>query len=386
MEARAQTPASDDPVQVLQVLDRGFTAIFNRVAPAVVIIDASKQGSEFPEDHAKALEFFLQEPDGPEGESFDLPRPPDVSEGSGFIVREDGYIVTNEHVIADALQLTVRMKDGRRFPATLVGRDDKTDIAVLKIEATGLPAVEFADSEEVEVGQLVCSIGVPFSLDYSFSCGWVSGKSRSKLTDIAYEDYIQTDAFINPGNSGGPLLDVNGRVIGMNTLINGIGRGLAFAIPSNMLREVSTQLIETGKVVRPWLGVRIETFDEDSAFHSKVRGVEAGVVVATIVAGTPASRSDLRQSDVITKVDSVIVKTDRELQKEILKKRVGQTVELTVWRDGAFREVQIVTGEQPSTLRQAANKKNIEKPEKKNERTEEEGGLNTHQSDSETNR
>ena len=169
-----------------------------------------------------------------------LPQQPSRSEGSGFIIRHDGHLLTNLHVVDGAEKLNVRLKDGRIYPAKVVGADDKTDIAVLKIDAEDLVPVKFGDSDTLRVGQLVCAIGAPFNQDYSFTCGWVSGKGRTNLlgptsSTILYEDYIQTDAFINPGNSGGPLFDVDGQVIGMNTLINGIGRGLAFAIPSNML-------------------------------------------------------------------------------------------------------------------------------------------------------
>ncbi len=352
LTASAET-SSVDPVQLLRALDQGFTAIFEKVAPAVVVIETSKSPDSQGVDPARALEMFLQDRDAATEEPFDAPvpknPPPSLqeSEGSGFVFREDGFIVTNSHVIEGAVELHVRMKDGRRMPATIVGQDDKTDIAVIRVAASGLPTVEFADSEEVKVGQLVCSIGIPFSLDYSFSCGWVSGKGRSKLTQTTYEDYIQTDAFINPGNSGGPLLDVSGRVIGMNTLINGIGRGLAFAIPSNMIKEVSAQLAETGKIERPWLGIRIETLDDSSSFRTAIQGVENGVVVATVVSGAPAAKSDLRQADVITEVDHVRVQSDMALQKEILRKKVGQSVELTVWRNGAFLKIPVITGKQP---------------------------------------
>ena len=270
------------------------------------------------------------------------------------MIRADGYILTNHHVVVDADKLSVRLKDGRRFPAKVVATDDRTDIAVIKIEAKGLVVAEFGDSDALKVGQLVCAIGAPYNQDYSFTCGWVSGKGRSNLLGqtsktILYEDYIQTDAFINPGNSGGPLFDVDGKVIGMNTLINGIGRGLAFAIPSSMLADVSQQLIVTGKVRRSWLGIRIETLGENPNLREHLSGIDRGVVVYTIEANAPAYRSELRATDVITDVDGVPVNAPKDLQKEIVKKRVGQTVQLTVWRGGKTLQIPVATGELPTT-------------------------------------
>jgi S1-C subfamily serine protease len=275
-------------------------------------------------------------------------------------MRADGLILTNNHVIADAEKLSVRLKDGRSFPAKVLGTDDKTDIAVLQIDAKNLPVVEFGDSDTLRIGQLVCAIGAPFNQDYSFSAGWVSGKGRTDLLgptsrSIIYEDYIQTDAFINPGNSGGPLFDVEGKVVGMNTLINGIGRGLAFAIPSSMLQEISGILIAQGRVQRPYLGIRIETLGKDPSLREHVAGVSKGVVVDTIEIDAPAYRSDLRAADVITAVDGAAVTSSRELQKEILKKKIGQTLRLTVWRNGTMIEIPVATGELPSEITKVVN-------------------------------
>ena len=288
-----------------------------------------------------------------------LPQQPARSEASGFILRADGYILTNYHVVANAEKLSVRLKEGRVLPGRVIGADDKTDIALVKIEATGLPAAEMGDSDALRVGQLVCAIGTPFSQDYSFTCGWVSGKGRTNLLgptsqSIIFEDYIQTDAFINPGNSGGPLFDVEGKVVGMNTLINGLGRGLAFAIPSNLLQGISDQLLTTGKVVRPWLGIRIETLGQNPDLRERVLGVEDGVVVDTIEANAPAYHSDLRPADIITEIDGVKIATAHDLQKAVLKKQVGQMLQLTVWRNGQTMQIPVATAEVPADLTRAA--------------------------------
>ncbi len=348
----AMAPAAPrDPTSLLRALDDGFVAVFEKVAPAVVVIENTKSSrSESDSSANEAYDFFFRSPDDDSSSrrSFRMPEPSNRSEGSGLILREDGIIATNNHVIEGAEKLTVRLKDGRKFTAKVLGTDAQTDLAVIKIEAKGLPVANLADSETVRVGQLVCAIGVPFKLDYSFSIGCVSGKGRTDLSNLTYEDYIQTDSLINPGNSGGPLFDVEGNVIGMNTLINGIGRGLAFAIPSNMIKEVTGQLIATGKIRRPALGIRIETLRDDSSLREQIQGIDKGVVVNTIEPDTAAYRSDLRPADVITSVDGVPVETARELQKQVLSKKIGQTISLSVWRSGKTLTIPVTAGELPS--------------------------------------
>jgi len=349
--AWAQQPASTPSVadlsssDLMHRLDDAYAQLYNKVAPSVVIIDTAKRAPDDSEE-PRDFDFFFRAPDE-KRRHFPLPEKPS-SEGSGFFIRQDGYILTNNHVIEGATKITVKLKDGRQFPGKVIGADDRSDIAVVKIDATGMPAVDFANSDTVRIGQRVCAIGVPFALEFSFTIGCVSGKGRAGFTNLTYEDYIQTDAFINPGNSGGPLFDVDGRVVGMNTLINAFGRGLAFAIPSNMLKSVSQQLIERGKVVRPWLGIRIETLGEDPTLRDQMQGIEKGVVIKSIEPETPAYKSDLRPADVITAVDDQPVTTAGQLQKLILTKKVGQTVTLSLWRNGKTIKVQVTTGELPS--------------------------------------
>ena len=351
---------------LLKAIDEGFVQVYDKVAPTVVVIDASRQASDDDDEIPREFEFFLDE-GRPHRDPEKPPRPPKIpgiashSEGSGFIVRADGYIFTNQHVVDEAEKIDVRLKDGRVFSAHLVGEDEHTDIAVIKIDAKDLPTVEWGDSDKLRIGQLVCAIGAPFSQDYSFTVGWVSGKNRSNLlaptsTTILYEDYIQTDAFINPGNSGGPLFDVEGKIIGMNTLINGLGRGLAFAIPSAMLEDIGQQLIATGKVQRPWLGIRIETLADNAALRAHLGGIQQGVVVDTVEADAPAStKSDLRPADVITEVDGVKVASAHDLQRLVLRKKVGQSVQLKVWRAGNTLQIAVATGELPLEVTKVAN-------------------------------
>jgi len=325
-----------------------------------VVIEADKKPSGDEQD--QNFDFYFHSPEGGEGNHPHMPEPAVRSEGSGFIVRPDGYIYTNFHVIEDAEKIEVKLRDNRRFTAKLIGVDERTDIAVIKIDATNLPAVALLDSDSVRVGQMCFAIGIPYNLDYSFCRGVVSGKGRGNLTSSAtkpmYEDYIQTDAFINPGNSGGPLFDIDGRVMGMNTLINGLGRGLSFAIPSNMLRDVGGDLIATGKVSHPWLGITVrglaEEVEDEPAATDHFRGLENGVCVETIEANAPAYKSDLRPMDVITKVDGVPVLTAHDLQREILHKKVNQSVDLSVWRGGKTFEIAIVTDLLPADLTKVA--------------------------------
>ena len=375
--AWAADSSPGNALSLLKQIDQGFVQVFEKVAPSVVIVEAVKKNDDNIDADFSRFDFLFRDRDNGESPKETPKEKPrsfheNRSEGSGFIIRADGFILTNQHVIADAEKLEVRLKDGRRFPAKLTGVDDNTDIAVIKIEAKELPAAEMGDSDALKVGQLVCAIGAPFNQDYSFTCGWVSGKGRANLLSpgsrsILYEDYIQTDAFINPGNSGGPLFDVEGRIVGMNTLINGIGRGLAFAIPSAMLVDVSQQLIATGKVRRSFLGVRIETLNGTPNLREQIKGLENGVFVHTIEADAPAYKSDLREGDVITAVDGVPVIAARDLQKEIVHKKIGQTIQLSVWRAGKSLQIPVTTGELPASLTRVsappAPNKNGPKPE-----------------------
>jgi Do/DeqQ family serine protease len=352
-------PAADAEAgkDVVHQLNSAFTKVFEIIAPSVVIIETTKKNEAG--ENPTLEDLFFQ---GPQDENAPKRNPrnsqPVQSEGSGFIVRADGYIYTNYHVVEGADRVDVKLKDGREFQAKIVGTDEKTDVAVIKIEAANLPIAQFADSDAVRVGQFAFAIGAPFKLDYTFTYGVISGKGRSKLLatgGYSISDYLQTDASINPGNSGGPLCDIDGKVVGMNTLINGLNRGLGFAIPSNLANEIGQQLIAGHKIIRPWLGIRIESLGDDPSIRDLFKGVDKGVVVRTIEADAPAYKSDLRPFDVITQVDNAPVNTDTQLQREILKKKVGQNVQLTVWRKGQTLKIAVTTGELPNDISRASN-------------------------------
>lgn len=367
----AEKPAPPAGMAVAKQLNEAYVSVFERVAPAVVVIDVTKKS---PEGGVNPMDFFgdyfgrapggEDEPDGSPAPRNRQPQQPPAqprraphtqsqpqSEGSGFIIKSDGYILTNAHVVNGADKINVRLKDGRALPGKLIGADEKTDIAIIKIDASDLPTATLANSDTVRVGEIVFAIGAPYNLDYTFTAGIVSAKGRNRLnvTPDGYEDFIQTDASINPGNSGGPLVNLDAQVIGMNTLINGINRGLGFAIPANMMRDIGGQLMDGGRVVRPYLGIRIESYEDYAkrADSFKFDGVKNGVVVVTIEPDTPAANSDLRPADVITQVDGKDVRTADELRKLVLTKRVGSKVDLSVIRKGKPMQVAVTTAELP---------------------------------------
>src|SRR5213075_2413150 len=363
--------AAESGKDVVHALNNAFAKVFEIVAPSVVIIEVSKKNDGNEGFNFDDL-FFQGQPDDNSPRRGPRNLQPIQSEGSGFIVRPDGYIFTNFHVVEGAEHVDVKLKDGREFKAKVVGTDEKTDIAVIKIDAANLPVVQFADSETVRVGQFAFAIGAPFKLDYTFTYGVISGKGRSKLIatgGYSISDYLQTDASINPGNSGGPLCDIDGKVVGMNTLINGLNRGLGLAIPSNLTNEIGQQLITGHKIVRPWLGIRIESLGDDPQIRDLFKGLDKGVVVRTIEADAPAYKSELRPFDVITQVDGAAVTTDTQLQREILKKKIGQNVELTIWRKGQTLKIPVTTGELPNDISQAANEIKPPAPSKPEEST-----------------
>ncbi len=262
--------------------------------------------------------------------------------GSGVIIREDGYIMTNFHVVDEAERIQVRLLDGRTFPATVQGKDELSDIAVIKINATNLPVATLGDSSAVRVGEFAIAIGAPFDLDYSVTFGHVSAKGRSVIPSMGFnsqgarmdQDFIQTDASINPGNSGGPLVNLYGEVIGINTLIRGLRTGIGFAVPVNLAKEVADKLISDGKFPRLWLGIGIRGLHEDHDGEEGISGVENGVIVTNIRPDGPASNSDLKERDVIIAVDGKSVATSTQLRNEIRRKKAGSAVSLDVVRQG----------------------------------------------------
>src|SRR6058998_729686 len=311
--AQPRTQPTLDPRVLLHALEEAFTTVADRVTPAVVNVSTVPRKQSAEETPERFREFF--------GEEFyerffrRRPREDTRASGSGVTVDPRGYILTNNHVIENAQDITVRLSDGRKFTAKLVGRDPKTDLAVLKVEAPApLPAAELGDSDHLRVGQWAIAIGNPFGLDRTVTVGIISATARNRVGVATYENFIQTDASINPGNSGGPLLNIDGKVIGINTAILSSGQGIGFAIPINMARDVMTQLIDKGRVVRGWLGISIQDLTDDLAAGFGASG-KGGVLVADVMKDSPAEASGLKAGDIIVDFSGTPVKDVTELQK-----------------------------------------------------------------------
>jgi serine protease Do len=283
----------------------------------------------------------MQNPFGnlsPFGDDERGPRPPRRtvrSMGSGFIINPSGYIVTNNHVVEGATDIRVKVDDGREMAGKVVGRDPKTDLALLKVEATGLPVISLGDSTQLQVGEPVMAIGNPFGLERTVTTGIVSATGRV-IGQGPYDDFIQTDASINPGNSGGPLINARGQAVGINAAIfsqNGGSVGIGFAIPVNQAKSVVTQLVASGKVTRGWLGVTIQPLTAELAKGFNVTE-STGALVAGVQDGSPAARAGVKAGDIITRYDGQKVATSADLPKLVAATAVGRQVPVTVVREG----------------------------------------------------
>ncbi|MFH1259779.1 MAG: Do family serine endopeptidase [Elusimicrobiota bacterium] len=270
--------------------------------------------------------------------------------GTGVIVSKDGYVLTNNHVVQGADKVTVKLSDGRNFTAQIVGSDPKTDLAVIRIKAANLPLASLGDSDKLQVGEWAIALGQPFGLTHTLTAGIISAKGRSGFGAATYEDFIQTDASINPGNSGGPLVNIDGEVIGINTMIIGMGTGIGFAIPINMAKTVMNDLIKHGKVNRPWLGVGIQDLNDELRKHLRT-SVEKGTVVNQLMQNSPAGKAGVKVGDIIIKIDQTPVKDSHQLVSEVLKKAIGQKVILEIVRDGKKLQVKLITEALPSEER-----------------------------------
>ncbi len=272
--------------------------------------------------------------------------------GSGVIVTADGYIITNNHVVEQADEIQVLLSDKRKLKAKVVGTDPKTDIAVVKIEADGLPTLPWGDSTTLQVGEMVMAVGNPFGLNQTVTLGIISAVGRANMGIVDYEDFIQTDAAINPGNSGGALVNLKGELIGINTAIfsrSGGYMGIGFAIPSKMVTNVLGQLIEHGKVTRGWLGVSIQEVTHDLAEQFDAPGTK-GALVADVMDGSPAEKADLKRGDIITTYGGITVKDPTHLRTLVAETVPDTGVVVTVFRDGKPRELTIKIGALPKTL------------------------------------
>ncbi len=328
-----------------------FTELAEKQGPAVVNISTTQvmrgnQGMPFPFDESDpAFEFFKRFiPRGPGGST---PREfENKSLGSGFIVSVDGYILTNAHVVDGADEVTVRLTDKREFKAKIIGADKRTDVALLKIEASGLPAVKMADPAQLKVGEWVVAIGSPFGFDNTVTAGIVSAKGRS-LPQENYVPFIQTDVAINPGNSGGPLFNMRGEVVGINSQIysrSGGYMGVSFAIPIDVAMEIQNQLRASGKVSRGRLGIVIQEVSKELA-ESLALSKPMGAVVNAVEKGGPAEKAGLEPGDVILKFDGKAINSSADLPRLVGATKPGTRSTVQLWRKGATREIAVTVGE-----------------------------------------
>jgi serine protease Do len=353
--AKAPAPAGPQPQPNAAATNRAqtsglpdFTVLVERQGPAVVNVVTSRRarpgaGVELPDD--PVFDFFRRFMPNP---------PPDSGQGgqglgSGFIISADGYILTNAHVVAQADEVVVRLADAREFKGKIVGVDIRTDVALLKVDATGLPTVTLGNSENLKVGEWVAAIGSPFGFVNTITAGIVSAKGRS-LPDESFVPFIQTDVAVNPGNSGGPLLNLRGEVVGINSAIysrTGGYMGVSFAIPIEVAMDVAKQLQQTGKVTRGRLGVQIQALTPELAKSFKLQDTN-GVVIASVEPGGPAQKAGLQTGDVIVGFEGKPVKSANELPRLVAATKPGTTVTLDIWRNGARRQIKATLAEFPS--------------------------------------
>ena len=321
-----------------------FVAMSKQLKPAVVNISTAKKIKQRRPN-------FPGNPHSPYNDFFDdffyrfmqnqpqMPRKQQAL-GSGFIISKDGYILTNDHVVDSADEVTVKLSDGRTFDAVIKGQDEKLDLALLKIE-TGedLPVAELGDSDKLQVGQWVMAIGNPFGLEQTVTAGIVSAKGRV-IGAGPYDDFIQTDASINPGNSGGPLFDTEGKVVGINTAIIAGGQGIGFATPVNAAKEIINQLKETGHVTRGWLGVTVQPMTDELAQSFQLKETK-GALVADVVSGSPADKAGVKRGDIIVTYEGNEVNETKDLPRLVAATPIDKKIDLGILRNGASKILKV---------------------------------------------
>lgn len=325
------------------------------VSPSVVNIDVENvqefkaNFNALPFNNEFFKNFFGKNPNfhmnTPQNKTF---KRKSVGNGSGVIVSKDGYILTNNHVVLNAEKIKVTLNDGRKFDAKVVGRDGFSDIAVLKIDANNLKTATLGSSEGLRPGEWAIAIGSPLGYDHTVTLGIISALSRQ--ISNANVDFIQTDAAINPGNSGGPLVNLKGEVIGINTAIAGIGTSIGFAIPIDIAKEVSNQLVTKGFIERPWLGIAMKSLDETTKKSLGMKEDANGVVVVQVNPESPAAASGLKPGDIIQKINGEKVTSSEQVQNIVRDKKVGSELNMQILRDNNFDAIKLETGQWPGSL------------------------------------
>ena len=342
-----------------------FAPTVKKVAPGVVKVftttkmhNTAFNGAPDGMDDLMRRFFGEQAPGRNSRREFGMPRQQGI--GSGVIATKDGYILTNNHVVDGADEVKVALQDGREFTAKVIGRDPKTDVAVIKIDAKDLPAVPMANSDKVEVGDVVLAVGNPFGIGQTVTTGIVSATGRGGAIGLDYEDFIQTDAAINPGNSGGALVDAEGRLIGINTAIlsrSGGNQGIGFAIPVNIARDVMDSLVKDGHVTRGYLGVMIQDVNPALEKEFKLKSTE-GALVGDVTPKSPAEKAGLKSGDLVLNFNGKKVMDSRHLKLEVARTHPGESVPVKILRDGETKTLDVTVKELPGAEHLAKNESN----------------------------
>lgn len=322
------------------------------VSPSVVNIDveniqefqAYQQGFPFEDEFFRHFFGLPQMQPNPQQQPKTFKRK-SLGNGSGVIISNDGYILTNNHVVKEADNITVTLKDARSFKATVIGTDAFSDLAVLKVEASNLKPAKLGDSSKLRPGEFALAIGSPLGYDHTVTLGIISALSRHLSS--ANVDFIQTDASINPGNSGGPLVNINGEVVGINTAIAGIGTGIGFAIPINVAKEVSEQLINDGSIERPWIGIAMRSLDEQILKSLGLPGNTQGVLVAQVSPQGPAAMAGFQPGDIIQRIDGRLINSAEQIQDLVRSKKVNTDLNVQLLRNGEVQALTLKTGQWP---------------------------------------
>ena len=376
----ALTPEEKQAIAQVKAYNTAFKAIAKEVTPSVVTINVTLSAEDRPRRRNFPFPFDFEERPNPRNRR-PQPMPDPQTTGSGIVITADGYILTNHHVAGDAEKLTVTFSDNREYDAELVGSDPRTDIAVIKIDATGLKPATIGKSDAVEIGEWVLAVGAPLNLKSTVTAGIVSavGRDINIINDprgLSIEDFIQTDAAINPGNSGGALVNLNGEVIGVNTAIATSNRsfiGYGFAVPIDLAKKVMDDIVAHGKVKRGYIGIGLNPVDAGTA---EAFGLDRpkGVLISSVLPNTPAAKADLKEGDIVLSVDGQPVNRPNHLQSLVARKHPGDTVTLAIRRNTEDLTIRVTLGERlPEDLASADDA-----PSEKEDASVSEIGLTVH--------
>ncbi|NQT00871.1 MAG: DegQ family serine endoprotease [Planctomycetes bacterium] len=358
----AQDPES---IATLRQMGKAFSSIAEKTSPAVVSLRAerivtrdnqSMREWPFGEPFSDPFEFFFRRsPRQRDPREQRAPRQPRresrTAQGSGFIISSDGYILTNNHMVEESEKVEVELTDGRKFTAKIIGTDSDSDVAVVKIDAKDLPYLELADSDVLEVGEWVLAIGNPLGLSHTVTAGIVSAKGRSGFGLAYFENFIQTDAAINFGNSGGPLINLDAKVVGINTAIVGAGGniGIGFAIPINMAKNIYDQLVKSGTVERGFLGVEIAALTDETAPFFGLKKNARGVLISVVQPDSAAEKAGLQHNDVVIELNGEPIESRDAFRNQIAMLKPGSRIKLVVWRDRKRKTISVKLGKRPPT-------------------------------------